>query len=124
MASEIVDGGFFQLDSFVRGHHVYHTSWTPHFGEVLPVKRELANEYDRFAVAVLKDGEVVGHAPRALSKGIFFFLRYDGNIPFCEITGERLNRGVQLGVEVPCVYKFYGLQTHVDKLKELVISDH
>ena len=33
MASEIVqDGESFQLESFVRGHHVYHTSWTPSFG--------------------------------------------------------------------------------------------
>ena len=27
---------------------------------LLPVKRELTNEYDHFAVAVLKDGEDVG----------------------------------------------------------------
>ena len=107
MASEIVDGGSVQLESFVRGHHVYQilVSWTPNFGEVLLVKIELTNEYDRFAVAVLKDGEVVGHVPQALSKAIFFSLRYDGNVAFCEVTGERLNRGVQLGVEVPCAYK-------------------
>ena len=111
MASEIVDGGSLQLESFVRGHQVYHTSWTPDFGEVLPVKKELTNEYDRFAVAVLMDGEVVRHVPRALSKVIFFFLRYDGNVAFCEVTGKTLNRGVQLGVEVPCVYKFYGHHT-------------
>ena len=124
MASEIVDGGSFQLESFVRGHHVYRTSWTPNFGEVLPVKRKLTNAYNRFAVAVLKDGEVVGHVPQTLSKVIFFFLRYDGNVAFCEVTGERFNCGVQLGVEVPCVYKFYGRQTHVHKLKELVVTDH
>ena len=76
MASEIVDGGSFQLESFVRGHHVYHTSWTPNFSEVLSVKSELTNEYDRFTVTVLKDGEVVGHVLRALSKIILFFLRY------------------------------------------------
>ena len=55
MISEIVrDGGSFQLESFVCDHHVHHTSWTPSFGEVLLVKRELRNEYDHFAVAVLK----------------------------------------------------------------------
>ena len=68
MASEIVgDGRSFTLESYVRGHHIYHTRWTPIIGEVLPVKRELTNNYDRFAVAVLKDGEVVGHVPRMLS---------------------------------------------------------
>ena len=74
------------------------SSWTPHFGEVLPVKRELTNEYDRFAVAVLKDGEVVGHVPQALSKETFFFLRYDGNVAFCEVTGKRLNRALYISL--------------------------
>lgn len=86
MASEITGaGGVFQMESFVRGHHVYQASWTPSVGEVLPVRRELANEHDRFAVAVLKDGEVVGHIPRTLSKLTSFFLRYDGNVVFCEV---------------------------------------
>ena len=53
------------MESFVRGHHVYHTSWTPSFGEVLPVKIELTNEYDHFAVAVLKGGEDVVHVRTA-----------------------------------------------------------
>ena len=62
MASEIVGGSdSFTLESYIRGHHVYHTIWTPIVGEVLPAKRELTNDYDRFAVAVLKDGEVVRH---------------------------------------------------------------
>ena len=61
MASEIVGGcDSFTLESYIRGHHVYHTIWTPIVGEVLPTKRELTNDYDRYAVAVLKDGEVVG----------------------------------------------------------------
>ena len=106
--SEIAgDGSAFQVVSFVRGHHVYHWTWMPVVGEMLPVKRELTNEHDRFTVAVLKDGDVVGHVPRSLSKTTSFFLRHDGNVVFCEVTGERLNRGVQLGVEVPCVYRFY-----------------
>lgn len=125
MASKTVGGGgLFQLESFVRGHHVYRTSWTPSVGEILPVKRELTNEYDPFAVAVLKDGVVVGHVPRTMSKITSFFLGYDGNVVFCEVTGERLNRGVQLGLEVPCAYKFYGRRTHIDKLKKLFVTDH
>ena len=80
MASEIVgDGNSFTLESYIRGHHVYHTVWTPIINKVLPVKRELTNDFDRFAVAVLKGGEVVGHVPRTLSKTSSFFLRYDGS---------------------------------------------
>ena len=53
-------------------------------------------------------GEGVGHVPRVMSKITSFFLGYDGNIEFCEATGESLNRGVRLGLEVPFVYKFCG----------------
>ena len=78
---------------------------TPIIGEVLPVKRELTNDYDHFAVAVLKDGEVMRHVPTTLSKTTLF-LRHDGNVVFCKVTGERMNCGVQLGVKVSFVYKF------------------
>jgi len=41
MASQIVEAGAsFQMESFVRSHHIYFTNWTPTVGEVLPVKRE------------------------------------------------------------------------------------
>ena len=32
--------------TYVQGHHVYHTVWTPVIGKVLPVKREETNLYD------------------------------------------------------------------------------
>ena len=77
------------MELYVHGHHVYRTIWTPTIGEVQPVKRELTNDCDHFAVdlAVLKDSEVVGHVPRTLSKATAFFF-YDGNVVFCEVTGE------------------------------------
>ena len=56
-----------------------------------PACQERANDYDRFAVAVLKDGEVAGDVPRALSKTTAFFLRDDGNVVFCKVTGERVH---------------------------------
>ena len=48
------DGESFQLESFVQGHNVYHTTWTPIVGEVLQSKQELTNLYDDFAVEVVK----------------------------------------------------------------------
>ena len=39
---------------------------------------------------------------------------------FCKVVGERVNRSVQLGVEVLCIYMFYGRRSHIIKLKELV----
>ena len=112
MASEIIgDGDSFMitLESYIRGHHVYHTVWTPIINKSYPSRESY---YDRFAVAVLKGGEVVGHVPRTLSKTNSFFLRYDDNMVFCEVTGEQVN---QLGVEVPCVYKFYGCRSLITK---------
>ena len=69
---------------------------------------------------IWKDEEVVGHVPKALSKITSFFLKYDGNVVFCEVTGRRVNHGVGLRMEVPCVYKFYGRQAHIKKLQEIV----
>ena len=35
-------------------------------GEVLVLKTEIHNEHDRFAVAIIKDGEVIRHVPCVL----------------------------------------------------------
>ena len=39
------------LESAVRGHHVYKTTWSPAIGQVLQVRAEDSNAYDRYAVA-------------------------------------------------------------------------
>ena len=44
---------------------MYKTIWTPHLGEELVLATENGNLFDRHAVAVIKDGEVVGHGPLA-----------------------------------------------------------
>ena len=97
----------FKYHSFVSGHHVYCTAWTPVVGKELVVGRQYDNEHDEYAVAVGKDEEVVGHLPRERKQIISFFLAYDRNVAFCHITGLSLNRSVGLEVEVPCVYRFY-----------------
>ena len=45
----------------VRGYHVYCELWEAAVGEVLMCERELRNAKDRHAVAVKKDGTVIGH---------------------------------------------------------------
>ena len=124
MASQIVGASeSFNLHSFVRGYHEYKHLWTPSIGEVLVVKQERGNRHDKHAVAIVKDGTIVGHVPRDICKKVFYFLSHDGNVAFCEITGERCNRGAGYGVEIPCEFKFYGRQTHVGKLRELLTAD-
>ena len=39
------------LESAVRGHHVYKTTWSPVIGQVLQVGAEDSNAYNRYAVA-------------------------------------------------------------------------
>ena len=94
-----------ELQSVVRGHHVYKVVWTPVIGEELSVKSEENNDHDRRAIAVMKDREVIGHVPRELSKILYFFLRRSESSVSCVITGIR-KYGV--GLEVPCIYKING----------------
>ena len=51
----------YKKESVVRGHHIYQKSWTPVIGEVLTVEREENNQHDDYAVAVTKNGDIVGH---------------------------------------------------------------
>ena len=39
------------------------------------------------------------------------FLSRNGHRGFCEVTGRPTNCGVDFGVEVPCVYRFYATLT-------------
>ena len=41
----------YELESAVRGFHVYKPTWTPVIGEELTAERESGNSEDRFAVA-------------------------------------------------------------------------
>ena len=58
MASQVEDRH--ERASVIRGHHVYKSVWTP------MVAAEDDNEHDRYTIAVMKDGYVVGHIPRSL----------------------------------------------------------
>ena len=84
---------------------------------LLLVKEE-GNKHDRFAVSVTKDGLIVGHAPRELSKLFTHFLNHEGEIT-ARITGHRR---LGNGLEVPCCYVFTGEKKLVKKLKELVLK--
>ena len=54
----------YNFDSYIRGYHAYKDRWNqPWIGEVLPLERDPTNPHDKFAVAVKKCGETVGHLP-------------------------------------------------------------
>ena len=118
----------FEVESSVRGHHVYMQEWTPFIGEKLECQREETNEQDPYAVAIVKTAGrrtklVVGHVSRRISAACSLFLQRSGNIE-CTITGTRrysldLPQG---GLEVPCTLHFSGdakLMLKITKLLKL-----
>ena len=106
--------------SCVRGFHVYSAVWNPTIGEVLPCRREPTNVTDRYAVAVLDSGTIVGHLPRKYSKIFSLFIRRGGIIT-CEITGRRrYSRDlVQGGMEIPCKLTLQSIYKEVKKFRML-----
>ena len=78
----------------------------PVVGEVLTLKPQPDNCYDKFTVAVVKNDRPVGHMPNTVNKAVSSFLRRAEHGGFCEVRGNRVNHGVNLGVEVPCTYVF------------------
>lgn len=104
----------FLFHSVIRGHHIYKAVWTPVVGETVQVCREPSNPRDVHAVAVLNDGNTVGHVPKEVRRVFSSFLIQGGDIS-CEITGHRR---LGKGLEVPCLYKFSGKEKAVKKTKD------
>ena len=69
----------FEIDSVVRGYHVYKNVWDTHIGTELPCIPESNNPEDCYAVAVMDGDVVVGHVPRKVS---FSYLQF-AFTPFC-----------------------------------------
>ena len=107
----------------VRGYHVYREIWEAAVGQVLICEREPRNVKDRYAVAVQKDGTVIGHLPRKVSRVCSLFLRRGGSI-HCTVTG-RQRHSVDLpqgGLEIPCFVVFAAKPNEIKKLKQLLKS--
>ena len=105
----------FEVQSCVRGYHVYQNVWTSYVGEVLSCAKEPANPEDPYAVATkTTSGTVVGHVPRSLSCIFVTFLCHGGSIS-CTITGSRRYSSdlPQGGLELPCTYAFVSDNQHL-----------
>ena len=110
--------GEYERDCCVRGYHVYQEIWEAAVGEMLACERQPRNAADRYAVSVKKDGTIIGHLPRKVSRVCSLFLRRGGMIR-CTVTGRRRYSGdlPQGGLEIPCILAFY----NTTKPKELAI---
>ena len=106
------------VDSVIRGYHVYKDIWVPTIGEILFCEQEPGNKEDRFAVAILSHGNIVGHVPRTILRIYWYFIQHQESI-LCEVTGNRqYSRDLrQGGLDIPCMYHFtHTRQTIVNKL--------
>ena len=110
----------YEFDSAVWGFHQYQSIWVSVLGEELLCKHERHNPHDSFAIAVTKNHMVVGHLPRKYSALFWSFLR--SGLITCIITGtRRYSRDlVQGGLEVPCLLKFKGETSKIEKVKGLL----
>ena len=77
-------------------------------GDILHLCPEPANTADSFAVAVIivDTNDIIGHVPALFNRVVFFF--QGTAILVTEVTGDRVNRGLGLGLEVLCTYPLHG----------------
>ena len=78
----------FEFQRYVNGHHIYKNIWTPTLAEKLATTTEPENPYDKYAVKVLKESEVVGYIPRDLSKYYNSALLPGGTVE-CVVIGKK-----------------------------------
>ena len=64
----------FEMNSFIHGHHIYKDAWALVVGEELSRGREEGNILDLYAVATVKSGNIIGHAPRQISAACASFM--------------------------------------------------
>ena len=113
----------FTVESCIRGYHVYKSIWDATVGEELECARESANPADRYAVAMKKNGETVGHVPKKMSRLCALFLERNGTI-LCTVTGPRRHSAdlPQGGLELPCTLTFSGDSSAVSKVQMILAS--
>ena len=117
------------LETFIKGHHIYKNIWTPQLDELLEVSTEPDNPVDKFAVE--KEPKYCGASKKwqnwKICKDFAFFLRSD---PYskchAKVTWKRYNLGDGDGLQVPCILYISGqaefmsiLQKELVKTKEI-----
>ena len=109
----------FQFNSYITGHYHYQHFWTPLINDELTCIHEDGNKYNEFAVAVLKEGLVVGHVPRQISKQFCNLLKSGGFIKV-KIIGTPANTK-RVGIRVPCMYTACGQNSFIQDIKNTFV---
>ena len=94
----------FQFTAAVRGFHVYRSIWKPYMEEELTCDHEYGNAFDCFAIKTEKDGRIVGHLPREISRPTKFLIDRGAKV-IARITSNHYRKSplFQGGLEVKCL---------------------
>ena len=102
----------------VRGYHVYKQIWNATIGEKLVCVIDPSNSHNNYAAAVEKDGTVIVHLPRKVSRVSTLFLERGVRINCTATGGRRYSADLpQGGMEIPCTVLFVGKRKEINKLK-------
>ena len=110
-----------EIDTYVKGYHVYKNIWKPTVNEELETEMEPDNVMDKYAVCVKKNTSIVRHLPLGkngkFAKMMFYFLRADQDAE-CKgvITGKEVSLGDRDEMQVPCKFKISGPRKMVEIL--------
>ena len=115
----------YDLKTHIKGYHAYMTKWTPKNGEILKARPEPKSKHNKYAIAVERCGDVVGHLSKVRSarfaKTVSHFLRASNeNCCRVEVTGKRANLGDGEGLQIACILYFSGEAKFVSKLKYIL----
>ena len=99
-----------EIDTYVKGYHVYKNIWKLTVNEELETEMEPDNVMDKCAVCVKKNTSIEGHLHLGKNvkfpEMIFYSLRADQDAE-CKvvITGKEVNLGEGGRMQVPCKLK-------------------
>ncbi len=105
----------FQFSSWITGYYNYRHRWTPYIDEVLNCEHEEDNNYDEYAIAVMKDGMIVGHVPKTISKQFYNLLKSGGFVK-TKVIGNPANTK-KLRIRIPCMYIVSGQESYIQDIK-------
>ena len=108
----------YQQNLCICRYHVYREVWEAAVGETFECAMEPGNA---FAVAIEKDGIVIGHLPRKVSRVSALFLKRGGTINCTETRRQRHSADLpQGGLEILCVAIFQGQAKEIQKLRRVL----
>ena len=107
-----------EVDSCVRGYHVYEGIWAAALGEQIGCIREPLNAMDRYAVALKKDGAVISHLPQKILRIFSLFIRRGE----CIVTDTRRYSSdlPQGGLKIPSTLLFSSEMKEITKVNSYI----